>query len=163
MAVSPTTVPFDEANPFLGSSSGPQSITNRENNNNNYNILHAVMCQHLLQGMFWNNLQYVLLHSGIEPVQFPERLQTRISSPSSKKPGLQLYVAITPSTMFLNEIVPFLGSSNSPQLIPNIGSIIYNYFVLQMPYAVMCQYLMCIVCMESLHTSTFWSRASPFS
>lgn len=104
------------------------------------------MCQNLLRGIFWNNLQYILLHSGIEPVQFPERLQTRISSPSSKKPGLQLYVAITPSIMFLNEIVPFLGSSNSPQLIPNIGSItltIYNYFVLQMLYAVMCQYLMC--------------------
>ena len=70
----------------------------------------------------WSHLQYVLLHyvllhSGTEPVQFPEQLQTRISSPSSTKSGLQLYVAVAPSAVPLKETNSFLGSSSGPQLI----------------------------------------------
>ena len=71
---------------------------------------------------------YVLLHSGTEPVQFPEQLQTRISSPSSTKSGLQLYVAVAPSAVPLKETNPFLGSSSGPQLISREYNNIYQQF-----------------------------------
>lgn len=62
---------------------------------------------------------YTLLHPGTEPVQFPEWLQTRIFSPSRTKPVLQLYVAVSPSAVPLDETNPFSGSSSGPQLISN--------------------------------------------
>ena len=51
----------------------------------------------------------VLLQVGSVPLQFPVWVQVRVSSPSRTKPGLQLYTAVPPSTVLLDDTNPFLG------------------------------------------------------